>query len=681
VFLSRSQLAAIAIAALTLPTHLSAQCADGSPPPCPASVTRVAAREPRETRPPDPNRIAILPFRVTTTDTLLGEGFAELLATEFTGEGAPRAVDMATVLSAWRRAGGGLRTPLPRSKAMEVAREVGAGLVSEGSIVGLGRNITVTASLLSSTDGVPRGSPSRVTTAADSLESALRQSATNLLGAIGGERSGGDGARYTDSPEAMRSYLQGLSAWRRGRIGDAAQDFDRAIASDSSFAQAWFRRYLVAVWTSGTAPFQRPAWERRSRLSLQERTILEGMLGTDYPRPRTIEERFADRERFATRLPDSPDALYLFGDYLFHYGAAVDQTNHLTRARDLMVRAVTLDSATTTLRHLLEVGIQLRDTALLRTVLPAYLRTEDAGRLQGAWLAAASIGDAATVASVRRRDFPSDGGESFWAGGAAMVANVPLATLDEIFARWATVASADRRADLLGFQGVIAVARGRPAAAQRLWAGLPESALRDADRSLIRLDIAGAANGIDVKPSVRRLRASSDTAVNDDACLVAVWRARNRDTVGLTLSRFVVPRASVQCALTVQLVSLPRDGSESTRTRLMVADSVARNRFGSIMAVGNGFESLLLAEAWEAHGDRTRALTAIRYRTIGLGLGIAPWTLPYEARLAAATGDTAGAVRAYRYWLDLNADAEPAVVPKRDSVRAELSRLTRKLVP
>jgi TolB-like protein len=678
VFLSRSQLAAIALAALALPPHVSAQCADGSPPPCPAPVARVASRE---TRPPDPNRIAILPFRVTTTDTLLGEGFAELLATEFTGEGAPRAVDMATVLSAWRRAGGGLRTPLPRSKAMEVAREVGAGLVSEGSIVGLGRNITVTASLLNSTDGVPRGSPSRVTTAADSLESALRQSATSLLGAVGGERTAGDGARYTDSPEAMRSYLQGLSAWRRGRIVDAAQDFDRAIAADSSFAQAWFRRYLVAVWSSGTARFQRPAWERRSKLSLQERTILEGMLGTEYPRARTIEERFADREGFAARLPDSPDALYLLGDYLFHYGAAVDQTNYLTRARDLMVRAVTLDSATTTLRHLVELGLNLRDTALLRTVLPAYLRTEDAGRLQGAWLAAASIGDAATVASVRRRDFLPDGGESFWAGGAAMVANVPLATLEEIFARWVAAAPAGRRADLLGFQGVIDIARGRPAAGQRRWAGLPESALRDADRTLIRLDIAGAANGIDVKPSVQRLRASSDTTVNDDACLVAVWRARNRDTVGLNLARFVAPPASAQCALTVQLVSLPRDSSASTRTRLMVADSVARNRFGGITAVGNGFESLLLAEAWEAHGDRTRALAAIRYRVIGLGLGVAPWTLPFEARLAAMTGDTAGAVRAYRYWLELNADAEPVLVPKRDSVRAELARLTRKLVP
>jgi hypothetical protein len=34
------------------------------------------------TPPPDPHRIAILPFRVTGADTTLGEGIAELLSAE-----------------------------------------------------------------------------------------------------------------------------------------------------------------------------------------------------------------------------------------------------------------------------------------------------------------------------------------------------------------------------------------------------------------------------------------------------------------------------------------------------------------------------------------------------------------------------------------------------------------------
>ena len=46
-----------------------------------------------------------------------------------------------------------------------------------------------------------------------------------------------------------------------------------------------------------------------------------------------------------------------------------------------------------------------------------------------------------------------------------------------------------------------------------------------------------------------------------------------------------------------------------------------------------------------------------------------------EGRLAEATGDTAGAMRAYRHYLALRADPEQALVPQRDSVRAALGAL------
>jgi hypothetical protein len=46
-----------------------------------------------------------------------------------------------------------------------------------------------------------------------------------------------------------------------------------------------------------------------------------------------------------------------------------------------------------------------------------------------------------------------------------------------------------------------------------------------------------------------------------------------------------------------------------------------------------------------------------------------------EGRLAALSGDRAGAARAYRHYLSLRSDAEPSLRPKIDSVRAELSAL------
>lgn len=674
----RSRVVALAALVICYAPRLGAQCADGSPPPC-AQAARPAARLP--VGPPDPNRIALLPFRVTTTDSLLGEGFAELLSSEFTGEGAPRAVDMATTINAWRRAGGGLRTPLPRSKAMEVARGVGAGLVADGSIVGLGRSITVTATLLSSTDGAPRGEPVRVTANADSLDAALRQMATGLIGTLGGQRAAGGGVRYTDSPEAMRHYLQGLSSWRRGRIVQAATAFDRAIASDSNFAQAWFRRYFVAVWTGGSAPFVRQAWDRRTRLSLQERTVLEGMLGAAYPAVRPIEQRVADREGAAARLPDSPDAQYLIGDYYFHFGAAVDPVNHLTRARDYLMRAAALDSATTTLRHLIEVGIRLRDTAVLRAVVPDYLRSEDAGRVLGAWLAAVASGNPSVASALRRSEIPPEDFEAFWFVGAVPMANVPAAAIDEIFARWAATSLPNRVDEVLLVQGHALAARGRPAAGQQVWARLTARSARSRDLVTLRLSLAGGGTGLDARASAKRLRAViADTVVNEDACVLALWRFRDGDSAGLDLGRFVQPRASVQCALAVSAATTARDASQPVLTRLNTVDSTLRNRVGTLNGL-NGFESLLLAEAWEANRQPARALAAIRYRQAGLGPSEVAATFPYEGRLALAAGDTTGAARAWRMWLEIMADAEPVYAAKRDSVRSVLARLTRGPTP
>jgi hypothetical protein len=148
--------------------------------------------------------------------------------------------------------------------------------------------------------------------------------------------------------------------------------------------------------------------------------------------------------------------------------------------------------------------------------------------------------------------------------------------------------------------------------------------------------------------------------------MLAVWRLRHRDTLGLNLERFVAPRASASCRLWVNLATMPRDRSEAALTRLSAADSAVRNRM-SVTGL-RGFEPVLLSEAWEANGDLRRALSAVRYRTIGLGPTEAPWTLPAEGRIAALVGDTAGAVRAYRYWLGITADAEPILKPKRDGI-------------
>ena len=41
--------------------------------------------------------------------------------------------------------------------------------------------------------------------------------------------------------------------------------------------------------------YARMAWDRRDGLSIRERAILETLLGTNYPAPRTLEARFEAR--------------------------------------------------------------------------------------------------------------------------------------------------------------------------------------------------------------------------------------------------------------------------------------------------------------------------------------------------------------------------------------------------
>jgi len=71
-------------------------------------------------------------------------------------------------------------------------------------------------------------------------------------------------------------------------------------------------------------------------------------------------------------------------------------------------------------------------------------------------------------------------------------------------------------------------------------------------------------------------------------------------------------------------------------------------------------------------------LSAIRLypstSSFGAGMGR---RLREEGRLAAALGETDRAIEAYRRYLDYYKDAEPALVPQRDSVRAALGRLIR----
>jgi hypothetical protein len=87
--------------------------------------------------------------------------------------------------------------------------------------------------------------------------------------------------------------------------------------------------------------------------------------------------------------------------------------------------------------------------------------------------------------------------------------------------------------------------------------------------------------------------------------------------------------------------------------------------------------NLVLTRLWEADGDLSRALAAVRRYEYDDPLGAAylATRLRTEGRLATLAGDKKAAVRAYTHYLALVNRPEPRIQPIVNQVRQELGRL------
>lgn len=648
------------------PSALWAQCPDGSPPPCARAGAPV-----RAAAAPDPHRIAILPFRVTGADTTLGEGIAELLSAEFTGESGPRAVHMGTVIRGWRQAGGGAREPLTQPVAMRAARQMGAGLFIDGSIVGLGNRLTVTASVVSAIDGQSRRAES-IRGSADSLDVLMSRLTSTLLALAGGESREGSRGVLTASTSAMRAYIEGMSEWRRYRREEANAAFERAFREDSTFARAALMRYWTANFIGEPIAGQwgRAVFALRERLSSADRLLVTALLGEHYPAVRFPAVSFADRQRAAAQLPESPEAQYLAGDWLFHYSGAIDATDAMERARGYFIRSIALDSQQTVLGHLVDVAVMLADTALLRSLQPA-LEARAADMYNANWAAAGYLGDRAWLS--RLRGVTGNPGVLMF----ETMGLLPASLSDELTGR-ATRGPAGPPPGLPGLvQTMAATTQGRPNAALRFREAIPTGQFGIvADFVLMYGAMAGDQDSASGAAAAQRLQAASipdsmQAAQRD--CAVTLWHAWQGDDAGTPLA---LRDETLSCTTMVELLRAWRAGSPDLASRLESADSLVRRRMNPSRY--QGYENLVLARVWEAQGNRRRALSAIRLYPVGafISAGIGR-RLRDEGRLAAALGDVDRAIQAYRLYLDYRKDAEPSMQAERDSVRAAMARLVR----
>ena len=627
-------------------------------------------------RPLDSNLVAVLPFRTAGADPsvqYLRQGMVDLMQAKLTGEGGPRAADARSVLAAVRDAGGTDTQDLSEEGAAGVAKKVGAGRLLQGSIVGPADHLVMSASLIAVPGGKTLAQTS-VTGQKDSLFVLIDRLTARLLALGAGASAGQLSALTTTNLDALRAYLDGVGSFRRGVFQTATPLLSRAVELDSTFALALSALIEADGWHSATTDMRRVnslAWRYRDRLNPQDQIILSLRLGSRYPRQTPWDVRIADAEHAVQVMPESADAWFNLGDYLFHFGRLSDIPEPEARARQAFEQAFQRDSLYgAPIQHLAAVTWVAGDTAAQRLWTNRLIALDSAGEgVPGArWNLLQATRDEAGIAAFLKG---LDSGPAQVPQGIAFFGSldsVTIAQRDALHdAAHRLSASKPERMQTAGDRARYLINQGRPAEAAK-WIDTLATLDRDQAGLLSLLGIWIGGGPADTSFMTAEQRLSVRTWHGDAAAgkqLLARWRERaSKDTT----DGFHI-RASALLEAKLAL-----DRQDPAATRLMdFADSLWVGRDGA-----SGWASLELARLYEQQGRVDRALRAIRRRWIPMGepepAGLAQ-SYRLEGRLAALADDNVGATRAYRNYLKLRIDPEPSRVPQLDSVRSELSAL------
>ena len=231
-----------------------------------------------------PDRVAVFPFAVNAPAELqyLDEGMVDLLAGSLDGAGRLRVVDPKALLGHLEReARARGRRHLTTDEAATIARRFGAGLFVLGSVAGTRDTFEVTATLYGARG--ERLGASRAAGAGEAkLFEMLGQLTRELIAsryAESSEKVLATAALTTTSIPALKAFLIGSQQVRAGHFGEAATSLQRAVASDSLFALAWYRLSLAASGIPNSSLFDLAVTRARmlrDRLPQQERLLLEG---------------------------------------------------------------------------------------------------------------------------------------------------------------------------------------------------------------------------------------------------------------------------------------------------------------------------------------------------------------------------------------------------------------------
>lgn len=661
----------------------------------------------------DRQAVAVLPFRVRGAPSLayLRDGMVDLLSAKLTGEGGLHATDPRAVYSAWRRRVDSEHDDLPQEGAVALARELGAGHVLIGDVVGNAQGLALNASLLD-LRGTVAGRAS-----AQGGHEALHELVDRLVGELLSTSAGEESQRVatltSTSLAALRAYLEGQSAYRRGRYDEALLEFSRAVDRDSTFALAGLGLVLAGGWVGGAEEARERgrdvAWRNRQRVSQRDRALLTAIVGPDYPEPPTARALFRATEQALELSPASVELWHRLGDLFLHYGRFLTSGAWEPRAIEALRRAVAIDSTLApTLHHLLMAYARVSDTAALRRVALHHLAQDSTAPSAEyvRWRASLALSDA------RFPPVMLDALSTEALGWIAITAQDDGAAVDQglraVAMRSARAGTRDERFEWLLGRYSYALNGGLRSEAQSIIESLRE--VQPDPGFHLRLAVLGALYGDGDTASATRAAAELATRSRAgalDACVLTQWRSwQSLGATGGTPSGELVSAATARGSA----LSLGADGSpgaDAPSVRLVLCSAVLEAlratgapsdpvpeavwRLDSLLADGpvtgpiadghSEYAHLALARLLARSGERAAALAAVRRRLYFLGwqpyLAVA---LREEGQLAESLGDRTGALMAYEHHLALRPDPEPPLRAAHDRVQRRVLELRRAAV-
>jgi DNA-binding SARP family transcriptional activator len=667
----------------------------------------VLARQP--VPPVDPDLVAVPPFHAMTTSPAirrLAADVPDLFWATVTGEFGLRVSDPTALEQRWQKRGGEVGEPLALSEALELAQAAGAGLVVLGSVAGTDMHVRLTASLMTVPGGNIRVAPTIVEGPYGEFPGLVDRLVALLLAQDGGVPAHRLPTLTAHDPAAVQAYLSGLRA--RRRVVWESDWFGRALELDSGLVLAALERYQLGEADQAMARF---VWDRRARLPPRDLALVTPLLGWRFGATANYAQRTTQLEEVVNGGPSWIEPLNELAVSLFVSGRGAGIEDWATRARVASERVLEHEPANLpALFRLFSLAVFEEDSANARRHATAYMaRESQAGGGNGlGWLfswimrlrLALFSGDSAEAATLwshtdevmrvaarhPMRTAPLYASELAPLVGGLLVDGRGLTELDSLlraFRRvdpspsfpvlsWARVRGHD--AEWQGIRSAVYDAMPPVTAAglrvrDALFLGEPEGAVEAAAAAFLDR----VARGVLVPPDDSTDPTPRHIGVARARCWSTLWSVTHGDVRGARAAAQALRdtplayRHAVCAALIDALVSRVEGGDAHAAARRL--DSVIRvfpmenwPYERGVRDLTPGVDNLVVARLLAELGDTTRALAAIRRgprgpvgseRTPHWSLGMLPEFLREEGRLAAAAGDTAGALRAYRHYLAL----------------------------